>query len=146
MITAFGGRSFAIWDEQGNLIYDSGSDIARVTEAQLGFNFNDVDTASDEKGAEPEGLSLVASLGRVYAFITLERAGGLMIYDVSNPYGVQFVQYVNNRDFTAQDSGDVGPEGIAGFTIDGQGYIAVGNEQSGNVRIFELDAGNSTTQ
>ncbi|QQD18839.1 choice-of-anchor I family protein [Spongiibacter nanhainus] len=146
VITAFGGRSFAIWDEQGNLIYDSGSDIARVTEAQLGFNFNDVDTASDEKGAEPEGLSLVASLGRVYAFITLERAGGLMIYDVSNPYGVQFVQYVNNRDFTAQDSGDVGPEGIAGFTIDGQGYIAVGNEQSGNVRIFELDAGNSTTQ
>lgn len=146
VITAFGGRSFAIWDEQGNLIYDSGADIARVTEAQLDFNFNDVDTASDDKGAEPEGVNLVASLGRIYAFITLERAGGLMIYDVSNPYGVQFVQYVNNRDFTAQDSGDVGPEGIAGFTIDGQGYIAVGNEQSGNVRIFELDAGNTTTQ
>lgn len=147
VITAFGGRSFAIWDEQGNLIYDSASDIARVTIAELGFNFNDVDTASDEKGAEPRGVSLVASLGRIYAFITLERAGGLMIYDVSNPYGVQFVQYVNNRDFIgspAQDGGDVGPHGIAGFTVDGQGYIAVGHEGSGNVRIFELDAGNTT--
>ncbi len=143
-ISAFGGRSFAIWDENGNLIYDSGADIARLTEVLLGSNFNERDERSDDKGAEPEGLKLIASLGRVYAFIGLERTGGVAIYDVSSPYGVQFVQYVNNRNFAADlqnETGDVGPEGITGFLKDSVGYVVVGNEVSGNVRIFQLDTG-----
>ncbi|MEE2652567.1 MAG: choice-of-anchor I family protein [Pseudomonadota bacterium] len=147
-ISAFGARSFAIWDEEGNLVFDSGADLLRVTHALLGNNANDRDTRSDDKGAEPEGLTLIASLGRVYAFIGLERTGGIAVYDVTSPYGVQFVQYVNNRNFAADlqnETGDVGPEGLTGFLKEGVGYIVVGNEVSGNVRIFELDAGNSVS-
>lgn len=146
-ITAFGARSFAIWDAEGNLVFDSGAELARMTEALLGQNANDSDTRSDDKGAEPEGLALISSLDRIYAFIGLERTGGVAVYDVTSPYGVQFVQYVNNRNFAADlqnETGDVGPEGVTGFLKDGSGYIVVGNEVSGNVRIFKLDPGNGS--
>lgn len=54
--------------------------------------------------------------GRTYAFIGLERIGGVMIYDVSDPYNPAYVQYLNNRDFSAQpgtpEAGDLGAEGV----------------------------------
>ncbi len=53
---------------------------------------------------------------RTYAFIGLERMGGIMVYDVTNPIAPVFVDYVNNRDFTvdpatAEAAKDLGPGG-----------------------------------
>ncbi|MBD2858831.1 choice-of-anchor I family protein [Spongiibacter sp. KMU-158] len=138
-ITAFGGRSFAIWDAEGSLIYDSGSDMARTTLALLGeAGFNDGDSVSEDRGAQPNSISLVASLNRIYAFITLETTGGVIIYDITSPYGVQFVQYVNNRDFAG--AGDLSPQGVSAFFQSSIGYLAVPNAQSNNVRIFQVEA------
>jgi hypothetical protein len=62
---------------------------------------NAFDNRSDNKGPEPEGVTVAKLWGRDYAFIGLERIGGVMIYDISNPYAPQFVQYLNNRDFAS---------------------------------------------
>jgi hypothetical protein len=141
-ITAFGARSFSIWSEQGELMYDSGADLAKVTQAVVASGFNDSDEGSDEGGAEPKGIILLSSSNRVYAFVSLERTGGIAIYDVTSPMGVQFVQYVNNR-FSNPPAAtkDVGADGITAFFLDGKAYIAVANALTGNVRIIQVDSG-----
>ena len=122
VIHAFGSRSFSIWNAAGELVYDSGSDIGRITAAVSPELFNanndenEADARSDAKGAEPEGIAVGKAYGRTFAFVGLERTGGIMTYDVSNPLAPRFVQYVNNRnvngDPAAGTAGDLGPEGL----------------------------------
>ena len=54
--------------------------------------------------------------GNPYAFIALERIGGVVVYDISDPHAPFFVDYSNFRNFsTAVNSaavGDLGPEGL----------------------------------
>ncbi|MFT6593914.1 MAG: hypothetical protein ACJAU3_001983 [Zhongshania sp.] len=123
-------------------MYDSGADLAKVTQAVVASGFNDSDEGSDEGGAEPKGIILLSSSNRVYAFVSLERTGGIAIYDVTSPMGVQFVQYVNNR-FSNPPAAtkDVGADGITAFFLDGKAYIAVANALTGNVRIIQVDSG-----
>lgn len=74
------------------------------------------DARSDDKGPEPEAVTVGEIDGAAYAFIGLERIGGIMVYDVSDPGAPVFAQYINNRDFTgdaeAGTAGDLGPEGL----------------------------------
>ncbi|MEM8650484.1 MAG: choice-of-anchor I family protein [Pseudomonadota bacterium] len=86
-IVAYGGRSFSIWKEDGTRVYDSGDDFEQIT-AQLVpeiFNSNgdpdSFDSRSDNKGPEPEGVTVGQFGGRTLAFIGLERVGGVMVYD-----------------------------------------------------------------
>ena len=77
------------------------------------FNNNDdekrSDSRSSNKGPEPEALTLGQIGSRTYAFIGLERMGVcIMVYDVTNPYNAQFVDYVINRDLTEGLSVDDG--------------------------------------
>ena len=72
-------------------MFDSGSDFERITAEQLGKNgfnasndSNKEDGRSDDKGPEPEALTL-GQIGRTYAFIGLERVGGIMVYDITTP-------------------------------------------------------------
>ena len=84
---------------------------------------------------------------RTYAFIGLERQGGVMIYDVSTPRAPLFVDYINNRDFsvdpaTASAAKDLGPEGII-FIDDKDSptrepLLVVANEISGTVTIYAV--------
>ncbi|MDY7014977.1 MAG: choice-of-anchor I family protein, partial [Cyanobacteriota bacterium] len=118
---SYGARSFSIWDSKGNLVFDSGDDFERITADLLPDNFNatndenSFDSRSDAKGPEPEGVTVGVIDGRTYAFVGLERIGGIMMYDVSDPSNPEFVQYLNNRDFSgdpeAGTAGDLGPEG-----------------------------------
>jgi hypothetical protein len=109
-IHAFGARSFSIWTPQGSQVFDSGSEFERVAARVLGPEaFNSTSTAqpspdnrSDDKGPEPEAAVVGRVGGRSYAFIGLERAGGIMIYDVTDPTRSRFVDYVNNRDFSVE--------------------------------------------
>jgi hypothetical protein len=83
--------------------------------------------------------------GHTYAFVTLERIGGVVVYDVSNPAAPTFVQYLNNRDFSGTDpAGDLGPEGItfikAADSPTGQPLLAVANEISGTVTLYAINA------
>ena len=156
---AFGARSFAIWDTQGNLIADTGSDFERITAERFPDNFNSTndensfDTRSDNKGPEPEGVAIGEVNGRSYAFVGLERMGGIMTYDITDSSNPVFVEYVNNRDFNgdveAGTAGDLGPEGIIVIPPDespsGQSLVVVTNEVSGNTRLFDITSDETPT-
>ena len=152
-IHAFGARSFSIWSADGHLVYDSGDDIEKITAERLpnGFNSNNdkngsFDTRSDDKGPEPEGVTLGEINGQTFAFIGLERIGGVMIYDVTNPYKVSFVDYVNNRDFSGNaemgTAKDLGPEGLTFVSAEDspnhKPLLIVTNEVSGTTTILEI--------
>ena len=84
--------------------------------------------------------------GKPYAFIGLERIGGVVVYDVSDPLAPRFVQYANNRDFTAAPTtpaaGDLGPEGLVFISAqespNGRPLVVTGNEISGTTTIYEI--------
>ncbi len=148
-----GGRSFSIRSSDGELIYDSGDDIEQITAATYPMFFNasntdnDRDSRSDNKGPEPEGVTVGKAFGRDYAFIGLERIGGVLVYDVSNPYAPEFVQYINNRNFMAATdtaaAGDLGPEGLHFISDEdspnGKPLLIVANEISGTTTVYELN-------
>jgi hypothetical protein len=149
---AFGARSFSIWTADGAQIYDSGDDIEQITSAAYPLFFNagntnnTKDDRSDNKGPEPEAITVGKAYGRNYAFVGLERIGGVMVYDVTNPYAPQFVQYLNNRNFLAATdtavAGDLGPEGLHFITEEesptGTPLLVAANEISGTTTVYEI--------
>ena len=162
-IVSFGARSFSILTADGQQVFDSGSDFERITAALLGNNFNNNneenkgDSRSDDKGPEPEALALGKIGQKLYAFIGLERTSGFMIYDVTNPFDVHFVDYVVNRDFEADFSidtntgevkgdaslaGDLGPEGMkfvsAEKSPNGRPLLIIGNEVSATTSVYQI--------
>ncbi|WP_101759979.1 choice-of-anchor I family protein [Oceanicoccus sp. KOV_DT_Chl] len=152
-IYSYGARSFTIWDTEGKVVFDSGNDFEVITSAQLGDNFNndneenDGDGRSDDKGPEPEAIVVGKVLGKTYAFIGLERVGGIMVYDISVPADAQFLQYITNRNFDVEpgegvDAGDLGPEGFsfvpAEQSPNGMPLLLVGNEVSGTTTVYQV--------
>lgn len=147
---AYGARSFSIWDTNGLVVFDSGDDFERITASIFGPLFNnnndenEGDTRSDAKGPEPEALALGKIDGRQYAFVGLERMGGVMAYDITNPYNVQFVSYFVNRGVVekAEITGDMAPEGMTFISADnsptGKALLVIGNEESGSVQVYEI--------
>jgi DNA-binding beta-propeller fold protein YncE len=138
---AYGARSFSIWDQNINLVFDSGDDFDKISASVLGDNFNSThtenkgDNRSDDKGGEPEAIAVGKIGDRTYGFIASERSGNLFVYDISNPFDVSFSAFYNNRDFTVdyeldddldnpcdesegmncsmiESAGDLGPESI----------------------------------
>lgn len=152
----FGGRSFSIWDENGQLVWDSGDQFEQITAQMYPNEFNsDNDdnnsrkSRSSKKGPEPESIVIGVVDGTPYAFIALERMGGIMIYDVSDPTNPQFELYELNRDFSKPandpDAGDLGPEGLefipAIVSPTGYAMLLVANEISGTITAYEMGVG-----
>jgi hypothetical protein len=147
-IYAFGGRSFSIWNAStGSIVYDSGSDFARITAAISSDLFNVNDSRSDDKGSEPEALALGTIDNRTYAFIGLERTGGIMVYDITIPFSPYFVSYANNvnldGDVALGTAGDVAPEGLvfiaAKDSPNRRPLLVVANEVSGTTTVYEIN-------
>ncbi|HQU74074.1 MAG: choice-of-anchor I family protein [Calditrichaeota bacterium] len=151
---SYGARSFAIWNTRGQKVYDSGNELERITAMLESDNFNSddeengsFDDRSDDKGPEPEGIAIGRILWRTFAFIGLERVGGIVVYDVTNPYHPEFLQYINTRDFSgdpvAGTAGDLSPEGLQ-FIPHWQSptrkpLLAVAYEVSGSTALFEVN-------
>jgi hypothetical protein len=149
---SFGSRSFSIWSTDGEQVFDSGDDFEQITAEAYPANFNASNTSntfdnrSDDKGPEPTTVTVGEVGGRKYAFITVERTGGVMMYDVSDPHSPEFVQYVNTRDFTQTpgpgQGGDLHPENLVFVSADdsptGEALLFVSYQVSGSVRIFEI--------
>lgn len=157
---AFGARSFSIWDAQGKQVYDSGSLLeSEVLKANATF-FNTtskklkLDDRSDNKGPEPEAIAVGQIGGSHFAFVGLERQGGFMLFDISNPQDVKFVRYVNNRNFATDNidkkgkyknkdkAGDLAPESIkfvaAKDSAIGLPLLIVANEVSGSTSVYKI--------
>ena len=147
---AYGARSFTIWDSNGLVVFDSGDQIARVTASVHGNAFNNNedenkgDTRSDDKGAEPEALTLGEVGDRLFAFVGLERMGAIMVFDITNPYDVKFQDYFYNRGLepSADITGDLAPEGMtfvpAAQSATNEALLIVGNEISGSIAVWEI--------
>lgn len=139
----FGARSFSIRNANGGLVYDSGDELEQRTATLVPTTFNSngtvdtFDSRSDNKGPEPEGLALGKIAGRTYAFIGLERTGGIIVYDISDPKSPHFATYVN----TAPT--DLSPEGILFIkrkdSPNGKPLLVVSHEVSNTVTIFEIE-------
>lgn len=149
---SFGGRSFSIWSSEGALVFDSGDALETITAAAHPANFNasntnnTLDDRSDDKGPEPESVTVASLFGRPYLFVMLERIGGVVVYELTDPAAPRFVQYVNTRNFlaapTSATAGDLGPEGAhvvpADLSPNGRPLLIVSNEVSGSLRVFEI--------
>ncbi|MEM9091790.1 MAG: esterase-like activity of phytase family protein [Cyanobacteria bacterium P01_F01_bin.53] len=148
-IVSYGGRSFSILDANGNIVFDSGDQIAQITAEATPefFNANDgdpeeFDNRSDNKGAEPEAVTTGVIGGRPFAFVGLERAGGgVLVYDLSNPRQPEFVQYIRSDE-------DIAPEGLVFISAedspDGQPLLTVANEVSQTVAVYAIDVDEAT--
>lgn len=145
-LMSFGTRSFSIWDSDGLSIYDSGSQFAKLTARDYPKLFNANDTRSDNKGAEPGALA-IGQIGKsTYAFIGLERTGGIMVYNISIPKQAFFVDYINNisPQLPPQDirAGDQSPKSIvfvsAKNSPNAQPFIITANEVSSTVSVYQI--------
>ncbi|MFM8846658.1 MAG: choice-of-anchor I family protein [Actinomycetota bacterium] len=163
----FGARSFTIWNAAGTKVWDSGSQFEEIIQRDYPTCFNsDADTGSnnsntgaqmaasictsrmdgrsDDKGVEPEAITTGVIGAQTFAFIGLERVGGVMVYDVSNPSNPQFVTYKNPAidGSTGAGATDVSPEGMvfvpAAQSPSGTPLLLVANELSGTTTIYEV--------
>ncbi|MCS6970271.1 MAG: choice-of-anchor I family protein [Planctomycetes bacterium] len=149
---AFGARSFSVWAANGTLVWDSGDQFERFFATYLPTFFNvsnsnnTFDNRSPAKGPEPEGVVVGEIAGRRYAFIGLERSGGVMMYDITAPEAPVFTTYFTGRLFHqtpgSDSGGDLAPEGLlfiaAEHSPTGRPLLVVGNEVSGTVAIHEI--------
>ena len=151
-IYAFGGRSFSILNATtGALVHDSGDLLERLTstDAAFGSIFNASNTTgnpvrtnrSDDKGPEPEGTTIGMIRDTTYAFVSLERQGGVLILNVNDPANPRLVQYLNNRSLTT-GTGDQGPEGLlfvsAANSPTGSPLLILANEVSSTVAVYQI--------
>lgn len=141
IIYSYGARSFSIWDASGNLVFDSGSDFENITARQFPYLFNSQGSAdsrderSDDKGPEPEAIAIGKIGDRIYAFIGMERVGGIFAYDITVPEASQFVTYVHNPI-------DIGPESLIFIAEDespsNNALVIVSSEVSGTVSVYQV--------
>ncbi|REC49546.1 choice-of-anchor I family protein [Chryseobacterium pennipullorum] len=147
-IAALGARSFSIFNaDTQQHVYDSGDQFERYIAAYQPLLFNAdnesnaVKNRSRAKGPEPEGVALGNINGQTFAFITLERTGGVMVYNISDPAHPTFTDYKHSRSTSAY-GGDNGPEGIIYIapenTTTGKGYVIIANEISGTLSTYEV--------
>ena len=169
----FGGRSFTVFQVTENgleEVFTSGDDFEALTAQYVPEYFNAsndnavLDDRSGKKGPEAESVTVGTVDGKTYAFVALERTGGVMVYDVTDPEAITFVNYVNTRDFgtTVEGSeeyedgeldkwvtgGDVAPEGLlfldAASSPNGEPLLLAACEVSGTVAVYQLGSDDLT--
>ncbi|MEL6265589.1 MAG: ExeM/NucH family extracellular endonuclease, partial [Pseudomonadota bacterium] len=159
---AFGGRSFTIFDESGNVVFDSGSDFEELTAVLDPSRFNaddddddqgnlirEFDNRSDDAGPEPEGVVTGQIGDKTYAFIGLERSSGVMVYDITDPTAPVFQEYLLPDD---------NPDGVENFNPEGLKFVSeadsplgvplllVSYEVSNNIVVYTLEPAADDTQ
>lgn len=163
----YGARSITVWrfNHRGKLqkVADTGSVIERAVADQFPalFNANNdedgIDNRSDDKGPEPEAITIEFIGGVPYAFVGLERASLIAIFDLSWPKKPQLVQLFGNRvngansskeltddgEFVVRPGLDLGPEGLdyipAHQSPTGKPLLAVANEVSGTTTLYTIE-------
>lgn len=127
---AAGARSFSIRDEDGKLIYDSGSILDRKA-AEKGIYD---DGRSRDKGVEPEGVTILEIGGRTFVFVGLERTtkSAIAVFDITDPESSKYVDMIVS-------DGDISPEGLVAFSSGNDYFLAVANEVSDTTSLFRLN-------
>jgi 2',3'-cyclic-nucleotide 2'-phosphodiesterase / 3'-nucleotidase / 5'-nucleotidase len=166
VLYGFGGRSFSIWTADGGPVFDSGDDFEQITAAAIPQFFNTpddenrFDAQSPGRGPEPEAMAVGQVGARQYAFVGFERIGGVIAYDITDPFFPRFEQYINARNFNINpaevcvkdqpqsalcaQAGDLSVEGVlfipAGQSPIGVPLLVLNHETSDSVTVFRIDA------
>ena len=148
-----GPRSFAIYNAAtGAQVYESKNLIESIVLADPTWGpFFNADSENNtrknrsrSKGPEPEGVAVGKIGSRTFAFIALERVGGVMAFEVTNPSAPVFSGYLNTRSTTGL-AGDRGAEVIQFLGHDqspnGKPMLLVANEISGTLALYEVGMG-----
>jgi len=138
-----GTRSMTIWNaDTGAKVWDSGQSTSTNFETILAnldptrFNMNNgnpllFDERSDDKGPEPEALTIGQFGSSLLAFVGMERQNGLMVYDITDVNNPTFVSYINS-----QANGLISPESMV--------YVPAGQSPSGTALLLTGYEGTGT--
>lgn len=149
-VYVLGGRSFSIWDAStGAQVFDSGDEVERATyknatedttNALALLKADQLLGRLDNKGPEPESIVVGQVGAETYAFLALERASAIMMYNITDPSKPRLVQYIRNTSNLLD--GDLSPEGLkfipAAQSPTGVALLVVGYEVSGSVGVYQI--------
>ncbi|BFG71048.1 choice-of-anchor I family protein [Sediminibacterium sp. KACHI17] len=126
---SMGGRSFSIWDaSNGALIFDSKNELDVKAKDLAVYD----DGRSDDKSVEPEAITIGRVGSKMIAFVGLERADAIAIYDVTIPTAPVFLKMIKTGD---------APEGVlfipASKSPIQQSLLVVSSENDGLVKIYK---------
>jgi DNA-binding beta-propeller fold protein YncE len=91
VIHTLGGRSMSIWEVGENGLtqtWDSGDMMERILAADFPALLND--SRSDDKGPEPESVTVGMVDGKLYAFAVMERSHAVMAFRIDGPDQVTY--------------------------------------------------------
>jgi hypothetical protein len=149
-----GGRSFSIFRASDmSLVFDSGSEFEEITMRAFPTIFNadrgGNGSRNHRKGPEPEDVQVMTIGDRHFAFIGLERMGGILMYDITQPANAFYVDYLNVRCIAvggqeSKDNGShLGAEVLTTVSAQdspiGIPLVLVANETSGTVTIIKIN-------
>ncbi|RVU02736.1 alkaline phosphatase [Mucilaginibacter limnophilus] len=125
---SLGARSFSVWNgNTGEMVFDSKNELDKKTIAADLYD----DGRSDDKSVEPEGLAIGKVGHKKVAFVGMERADAVAVYDVTNPTAPVFLQLL--------ESGDA-PEGVliipARQSPTKKTLLVVSSENDGVVKVY----------
>lgn len=129
VLYSFGARSFSVWNgNTGAPVFDSKNELD--TKAKIAGYYDD--GRSDDKSVEPEGIAIGKVGNKTVAFIGMERADAVAIYDITDPAAPVFLQIIQTGD---------APEGIlfvpAEKSPTQRSLLIVSSENDGNVKIYQ---------
>lgn len=150
---AFGSRSITIFDRVGNVISDTGSlferTVARLDPDRFNTNANtgEIDTRSDDRGPEPEALTIGRVNNRTYAFVGLERTSSIIAVDITDPRAPDLAAYLTTNKAGGPHqgaAGDIAPEGMVFIDASSSPIhaplLVVTNEVSGTTLILRVES------
>ena len=154
-----GGRGVSIFKQEADgsftKVRETGGEFEKFFAANAAARFNNdqvtgntPDDRSDNKGPEPEGITVGSVGGRTYAFIGLERQSGVMVYDVTDPANASFESYIPPL---AGSAADLGPEVLkfihATENPTGKPLLATANEvANGGLTLYAVENAPFTLQ
>lgn len=125
---SLGSRSFSVWNgNTGVQVFDSKNELDVKAIAAGVYD----DGRSDDKSVEPEGITIGKIGNKKVAFVGMERADAVAIYDITDPTKPMFLQLIKCGD---------APEGVmiipAKNSPTKKSLLVVSSENDGVVKVY----------
>lgn len=127
---SLGARSFSVWNgNTGAQVFDTKNELDVKTIA-AGPTFYD-DARSDDKSIEPEGIAIGKIGNKKVAFVGMERADAVAVYDITDPTKPVYLQLLKCGD---------APEGVmiipAKNSPTKKSLLVVSSETDGVIKVY----------
>ncbi|MGY3214924.1 choice-of-anchor I family protein [Mucilaginibacter sp. HD30] len=125
---SLGSRSFSVWNgNTGTQVFDSKNELDVKTIAASVYD----DARSDDKSVEPEGIAIGKIGNKKVAFVGMERADAVAVYDITDPTKPVYLQLLKCGD---------APEGVmiipAKNSPTKKSLLVVSSENDGVIKVY----------